>query len=115
MLIVQIIFNLIKSLSMKWKDLYYGWVIELIPLSKGYIFKCWMSNEEIGISNNYIYPSLSQAVMAARTRAKIESVRLSLIRFLNEQCENSNLTIQEYKDLKNSISDFTTAASQLEM
>ena len=100
---------------MEWKDLYFGCLIELIPLSQGYIFKCWMSNEEIGISNNHIYPSLSQAMMAARTRAKIESVRLVLISFLNEYHDNHNLTTQEYKDLKNSISEFATVASQLKM
>jgi hypothetical protein len=100
---------------MKWKDSYYGWLIELIPLSKGYIFKCWMPNEEIGISNNHIYPSLSEAMMAARTRAKIESVRLLLFSFLNEYYENYNLTNQEYMDLKNSVVNFTKVASQLEI
>ncbi|MBD2296414.1 hypothetical protein H6G06_23755 [Anabaena sphaerica FACHB-251] len=100
---------------MKWKDSYYGWLIELIPLSKGYVFKCWMPNEEIGISNNHIYPSLSQAMMAARTRAKIESVKLSLFSFLNQYYEKYSLTTQEYMDLKKSVFDFTTVASQLEI
>lgn len=100
---------------MKWKELYYGWLIELIPLSKGYIFKCWMPNEEIGISNNHIYPNLSQAIMAARSRAEIESVRLSLLSLLTEYYENYNLTTQEYKALKNSVVEFATVASQLEM
>ncbi|MGM3307437.1 hypothetical protein ACSQ6I_15945 [Anabaena sp. WFMT] len=100
---------------MKWKDSYYGWLIELIPLSKGYIFKCWMPNEEIGISNNHIYPSLSQAMMAARTRAKIESVKLSLLSFLKQYYDNYNLTTQEYMELKNSVVNFTKVASQLEM
>ncbi|WP_413173404.1 hypothetical protein [Anabaena azotica] len=100
---------------MKCKYLYYGWLIELIPLSKGYIFKCWMPNEEIGISNNHIYPSLFQAIMAARTRAKIESVRLSLLNFLTESYDNFQLTSQEYMTLKNSVIDFATVATQLEM
>jgi hypothetical protein len=100
---------------MKWKYLYSGWLIELIPLSKGYIFKCWMPNEQIGISNNHIYPSLSKAMIAARRRAKIESVKLSLSSFLNEYYEKYNITTQEYIALKNSVLECTTFINPLEM
>jgi hypothetical protein len=100
---------------MKWKDSYSGWLIELIPLSQGYIFKCWMANEKIGISNNHIYPSVSQAMRAARTRAKIESLRLSLVGLLTECYENFSLSYQEYLNLQNSVLEVTAFITQLEI
>ncbi|WP_242046548.1 hypothetical protein [Cylindrospermum sp. FACHB-282] len=96
---------------MKEKNTYHGWVIELIPLSEGYAFKCWMPDEQIGISNNHIYPGLYQAVRAARKRVKLESASLALICFLNESYENCHLSHKECSALTSSISDFTTSAS----
>ncbi|WP_414545479.1 hypothetical protein [Nostoc sp. CCY0012] len=100
------------ELWMNWKDSYYGWLIELIPLPEGYVFKCWMLNEQVGISNNHIYPRLSEAMRAARKRAKLESARLALIQFLNESYTNCHLSPQEHIALANSIFDLTTSAYQ---
>lgn len=97
---------------MTWKDSYYGWLIELIPCSEGYIFKCWMSDEQIGISNYHVYPSLCQAIRAAKKRAKLESASLALMRFLNESYKNSHLSSQEHIALAISISDFAASASK---
>jgi hypothetical protein len=97
---------------MKLHDLYYGWLIELTPVSKGYVFKCWMPDQQIGISNYQIYPSLSQAIRAARKRAKLESVRLSLIHFLNESYQECNLTAHEHSSLLNSIFEYISASNQ---
>ncbi|WP_172642145.1 hypothetical protein [Cylindrospermum stagnale] len=100
------------ELWMKEKNTYHGWVIELIPLSKGYAFKCWMPDEQIGISNNHIYPGTHQAIRAARKRVKLESASLALIRFLNESYKNCHLSPKEYLALASSISDFITSASK---
>lgn len=97
---------------MKYKDSYLGWLIELIPMPEGYMFKCWMPNEQIGISNYHIYPSLYQAIRAAKKRAKLESASLALIRFLNESSNNCKLNTQERVALKSSIFNFTTSASK---
>jgi hypothetical protein len=97
---------------MTWKDSYYGWLIELIPSSEGYAFKCWIPDKQIGISNYHIYPTLCQAMRAARKRAKLESASLALMRFLNESYNNSYLSSQEHIALAISISDFTTSAGK---
>jgi len=100
---------------MTWKDSYHGWVIELIPSSEGYLFKCWMPDEQIGISNNHIYPSLFDAVRAARKRVKLESVSLVLIRFINESYKQGNLSLHERLALTSSIFHFTASASKPEI
>jgi hypothetical protein len=97
---------------MKWNNSYYGWLIELIPLPQGYVFKCWMLDEQIGITNNHIYPSPYQAIRAARKRAKLESASLALTHFLNESYKNYNLSPKEHVALVSSIFDFTTSASK---
>ncbi|BAZ32848.1 hypothetical protein NIES4074_53550 [Cylindrospermum sp. NIES-4074] len=94
------------------KNSYHGWLIELIPVLGGYVFKCWMLDEQIGISNNHIYPSLYQAMRAARKRAKLESASLALIDFLNESYRSSHLSFKERNALVSSIIDFTTSASK---
>ncbi|BAZ50898.1 hypothetical protein NIES4103_35210 [Nostoc sp. NIES-4103] len=97
---------------MKCKDSYHGWLIELIPMPEGYMFKCWMSDGQIGISNYHIYPSLYQAIKAGRKRAKLESTSLALIHFLNESFKNCNLNLAEHVALVSSILDFTNSASK---
>ena len=101
-----------KSSRIKLRDSDSGWLIELIPLSEGYVFKCWTPDEQIGISNNHAYPGLYQALKAARKRVKLESASLTIIDFLNEYYKNCNLSPQEHKYLINSISDFTTSTSK---
>jgi hypothetical protein len=96
---------------MKWPDLYHGWLIELIPFPEGYAFKCWMPDEQIGISNNHIYPRLYQAMQAARTRAKLESANLAIVRFLNESYANCMISCEEHLALVNSIYNFTISVS----
>ncbi|MDB9305101.1 MULTISPECIES: hypothetical protein [Cyanophyceae] len=98
---------------MKWQDSYHGWLIEVIPLPEGYAFKCWMPDEQIGISNNHIYPGLYQAMRAGRKRAKLESVSLALLCFLNDSYKNCHLSNEEYISLVNSIYEFTTSVSKL--
>lgn len=100
---------------MAWKDSYYGWLIELIPSSQGYIFKCWLPNKQVEISNNHIYPSLFDAIRAARKRVKLESANLVLIQFINESYQNGNLSLQEHLDLTSSIFNFTASASKPEI
>ncbi|WP_414550431.1 hypothetical protein [Anabaena sp. CCY 0017] len=97
---------------MKWQDSYHGWLIELILLPEGYAFKCWMPNEQIGISNNQIYPELYQAIRAGRKRAKLESASLALICFLEDSYENCHLSHEEHIALVNSIYEFTTSVSK---
>ncbi|YAF94263.1 MAG: hypothetical protein AB3A66_16825 [Nodularia sp. CChRGM 3473] len=97
---------------MKWQDSYHGWLIELTPLSEGYVFKCWMPDGQIGISNNHIYPRFVQAIRAARKRIKLESASLVLIHFLDESYKNCHISSQEYIALTNSLFDFTTSASK---
>ncbi|WGV25588.1 hypothetical protein [Halotia branconii] len=97
---------------MKWKYLYHGWLIELIPLSQGYVFKCWMLDEQIGISNYHVYPQICDAIRAAKTRAQLESTSLSLTRFLDTSYENHYLSSQEHLALVSSISNFTISASK---
>ncbi len=97
---------------MKWKYLYHGWLIELIPLSQGYVFKCWMPDEQIGISNYHVYPQICDAIRAARKRAQLESTSLSLMRFLDESYENHYLSSKEHLALVSSIFDFTISASK---
>jgi hypothetical protein len=93
---------------MNWKDSYYGWLIELIPQSEGFVFKCWMLDEQIGISNNQIYPRVFDAMKAARNRAKLESARLAIIQFLNESYGYGKITPQEHMALATSIFELTT-------
>jgi hypothetical protein len=100
---------------MTWQDSYHGWLIELIPSSQGYLFKCWLPDEQIGISNNYIYPSLFDAVRGARQRVKLESASLVLIQFINESYENGNLSLNEHLALTSSVFNFTASASKPEI
>lgn len=97
---------------MTWKDSYYGWLIELIPSSQGYLFKCWLPNEQLGISNNYIYPTLFDAVRAARQRVKLESASLTLIQFISESHHHGIISLPEYMALTSSILNFTASASK---
>lgn len=97
---------------MTWKDSYRGWVIELIPSSQGYLFKCWIPHAQIGISNNHIYPSPIDAIKAARKRVRLESASLVLIQFINESHEKGNISIKEHLALTSSVFDFTASASQ---
>ncbi|RCJ42128.1 hypothetical protein A6770_07870 [Nostoc minutum NIES-26] len=97
---------------MTWKDSYYGWLIELIPSSEGYVFKCWMPDEQIGISNYHVYPRVCQAIRAARKRAKLESASLALMGFLNESYNNCRLSSQEHIALMISISDYTASVGK---
>ena len=108
-----LITELRDELWMKCQDSYHGWLIELIPLAEGYAFKCWMADEQIGISNNHIYPQLYQAIRAARKRAKLESASLALIGFLEESYKNCHLSNEEHIALINSIYDFTTSVRKL--
>ncbi|WP_026732226.1 hypothetical protein [Fischerella sp. PCC 9605] len=45
---------------MKLKQSYHGWLIEVIPVSTGYLFQCWMPDEKTGFSDRkkFIPPSL---------------------------------------------------------
>lgn len=97
---------------MKQQWYYYGWFIELISSSDGYIFKCWIPEEQAGVSNNHIYPSLSQALQAAKQRIRLESASLAIIQFLNECYRNSLLSFEERKSLAKTIVNFTVSANQ---
>ncbi|MDB9459170.1 hypothetical protein PN480_12065 [Dolichospermum circinale CS-1225] len=102
-----------REKSIKLQYPYYGWLIEIIPSSKGYIFQCWIEDEQIAISDNHVYHSKSQAVRAAKKRAKLESTTFAIIQLLHEFNENYHINAQEYTSLLNSIVRFSNFASQV--
>lgn len=100
---------------MKWKQSYRGWLIEIIPMPKGYLFQCWLPDEKTGFSDRQIYPTFTQAFAAAKKRADLEAVSLALIRFLSQSYEPCNLSSDEYKALETSIVNFVQQASRTQM
>jgi hypothetical protein len=92
------------------KEDYHGWLIELVPQQKGYEFWCWTAGGRIGVSDRKTYTTPGRALMIARRRADLESVRWSLMRFLNDACLRYKLNLEELSALERSIQNFIAVA-----
>jgi hypothetical protein len=94
------------------KELYHGWLIELIPEPTGYSFRCWLPGEEKALCDRKTYSTREQALRIAKVRADLEAAYLALFRFLNEMYQKSHLSPDEHLALASSILEFVIASSK---
>lgn len=97
---------------MKVKQLYHGWLIELIPETVGYSFRCWFPGEETALCDRKTYSTRDQALRVAKVRADLEAAYLVLLRFFNEMYQKSHLTADEHLALASSVLEFVMASSK---
>lgn len=97
---------------MKVKQLYHGWLIELIPEPVGYSFRCWFPGEETALCDRKTYSTRGQALRVARVRADLEAAYLAWLRFLNEMYQKSHLTPNEHLALASSVLEFVIVSSK---
>ncbi|MCA1994578.1 MAG: hypothetical protein LDL41_21420 [Coleofasciculus sp. S288] len=91
---------------------YHGWLIELIPEPTGYLFRCWLPEQRIAISDRKTYPTLAQALRVAKVRADLEAAYLALLHFLNEVYQTCNLSPDEHVALASSVLEFVISSSK---
>lgn len=94
------------------KELYHGWLIEVVLEQEGYAFQCWLPGEMMAVGDRQIYATIEGAKLAAKVRADLESLRWSLNRFLAEMNQQSKLNFSEQHALSNSITAFVKALSR---
>ncbi|HEY9669235.1 MAG TPA: hypothetical protein V6C91_20655 [Coleofasciculaceae cyanobacterium] len=88
------------------EESYQGWLIRVVEEPGGYAFQCWILDRELSVSDRKLYSNREQALKAAKLRAKLESVRLSLTGFLHGKLQLLLLSPDEVTALENSISQF---------
>lgn len=93
-----------------WKETYHGWMIQVSEAQMGYTFHCWITEQEMGVTDAQNYSTLEQAFSAARLRADLESVRLSLTTFLQGKLQFLLLNSAEQIALENSIAQYIDKA-----
>lgn len=89
------------------KELYHGWLIELVPDSAGYLFQCWLPSNRIAVSDRKCYPTLESARAAAQTRADLEAVKWALKHCYTNYIQGS-LSSDEYSTLEGLITGVLT-------
>ncbi len=94
------------------KELYHGWLIELIPEPSGYSFRCWFPGEEKALCDRKIYSTNTQALRVAKVRADLEVAYLALLRFLNEIYQQSHISPDEHLALASSVLEFVIVSSK---
>jgi hypothetical protein len=92
------------------EEFYHGWMIQVAQEHIGYTFQCWMSEQQIGVTDAQCYSTFEQAVSAGRFRADLESVRLSLTTFLRGKLHFLLLNSDERNALENSIAQYIDTA-----
>ncbi|MBD2016556.1 hypothetical protein H6F96_21610 [Microcoleus sp. FACHB-53] len=97
---------------MKVKQLYHGWLIELIPEPAGYSFRCWFPGKKTALCDRQTYSTRAQALRVAKVRADLEAAYLALIRFLHEIYQKSHLTSDEHLALATSVLEFVIVLSK---
>jgi hypothetical protein len=97
---------------MKVKQLYHGWLIELIPEPAGYSFRCWFPGKKTALCDRQTYSTRTQALRVAKVRADLEAAYLALIRFLHEIYQKSHLTSDEHLALATSVLEFVIVSSK---
>jgi hypothetical protein len=97
---------------MKVKQLYHGWLIELIPEPAGYSFRCWFPGKKTALCDRQTYSTRVQALRVAKVRADLEAAYLALIRFLHEIYQKSHLTSDEHLALATSVLEFVIVSSK---
>lgn len=97
------------------KELYHGWLIEVVLEPEGYSFQCWLPGEMMAVGDRQIYATVEEATLAARVRADLESLRWSLNRFLAEMHQLNRLSFNEQYALSNSITVFVKTLSRQAM
>lgn len=85
------------------EEFYHGWLIQITQKQDGFFFQCWMSAETVGVTDSQSYTTQEQALCAARLRADLESVHLSLTSFLNGKLHRLLLNSEERNALEQSI------------
>jgi hypothetical protein len=106
----SVIFHVAKTMSEIREEFYHGWIIQVAQEQVGYTFQCWMSHQEVSITDAQSYLTFEQAFIAGRSRADLESVRLSLTAFLNGKLQLLLLNSDERNALENSIVQYIDAA-----
>jgi hypothetical protein len=91
-------------------EFYHGWVIRISQDQAGYFFQCWMSEQQTVIIDAQCFSTLDQALQAAKLRADLESVRLSLTAFLRGKLQFLLLNPEEQNALEHSIVQYIDAA-----
>ena len=97
---------------MKVKQLYHGWLIELIPEPADYSFRCWFPGEETALCDRKTYSTRDQALRVAKVRADLEAAYLALLRFFNEMYQKSHLTADEHLALASSVLELVIVSSK---
>lgn len=93
-----------------WEESYHGWAIQAVQADKGYLFNCWMPEQQMGVTDMQYYQTLDQAFRAGRLRADLESVRLSLTTFLRGNLQLLLLGTEEKNALESSIARYIDTA-----
>lgn len=91
---------------------YHGWTIRICRGQTDYTFQCWMLEQHVGIIDIQCYSTVEQALRAARWRADLEAVRLSLTTFLHGKLQFLLLNAEEQKALENSITQYIDSAKR---
>jgi Domain of unknown function (DUF1830) len=99
----------------KLRQLYHGWLIQLMPKSRGYSFKCWIRGEKISFSDGKTYPTFVQALATARNQADLQGASLAIVSCLHEFYQSDQLSADEYGNMASSIVDFVTSPNLTEM
>jgi len=95
------------------EEFYHGWTICITQQQAGYAFQCWIAEHELNVTDAQHYLTFEQALSAARLRADLECVRLSLTNFLRGKLNLSLLFPGEQNALENSIAQYINTAKPL--
>ncbi|HEY9625459.1 MAG TPA: hypothetical protein V6C78_34385 [Crinalium sp.] len=105
--------HVVETMTEIREEFYHGWVIRVAQEQVGYTFQCWMSEQQISVTDAQPYLTFEHAFRAGRWRADLESVRLSLTTFLHGKLHRLLLNADERSALENSIAQYIdTARSQ---
>lgn len=85
------------------QERYYGWLIEILADSDGYLFNCWLPGNRLAVSDRQKYPTLSSARTAAERRANLESVKWAIQHCYATYVQGS-LSSEEFLTLEELIS-----------
>jgi hypothetical protein len=92
------------------EEFYHGWLIQVIQERAGYTVQCEIPQQQLSIHDTQHYATIEQALIAGRLRADLESVRLSLTRFLRSKLKLLLLYPDEREALESSISQYIDRA-----
>lgn len=91
------------------KEFYNGWLIQIAREQIGYSYQCSAPEQQTMKADMCRYATVDAALHAAKLRADLEGVRLSLTQFLHGKLQRLLLNSEEKTALENSIAQFIDA------